>query len=772
MNSPKIHPFTRRDFLSWVPKGLLFLAVAKWPRLLQGAAPILNDIYWVKGVPDQPFYLGGNSNYHAGVDSLLSLMGKKGLKFYRSGNITTLSGPAGLISANDVVLIKVNAQWKYRGCTNSDVIRGLVQKILDHPDNFSGEVVIFENGQGRGSLKCDTSTSYSGNTEVHANANDETHSFVYLADVIFNDPRVSTFLLDPIRNTFIGVDDHTTNGYRTYENVSYPCFTTAKGNRVELRDGVWKGASYAQNLKLINVPVLKHHDNGGSEITESLKHMYGLVSMSDGQSTFRHYAGLGETCGKMMVSVCPPVLNIIDAIWVSHLALTGYPESNTHRSSQLLASQDPVALDYWAAKFVLYPINSNSRHHPDFSGINAWLTSARDIINTRGGMANAGKGIIVGSVTRNEAEMRVYAQRAALVSKANLIGSWGGAGVLCRNSETGEWTTIATPGECIASGDFDGDGIDDLVGIWPAQGGVWVKSSSSGKWSKLASPARNVSAADMNGDGRSDLLGTWDGDGVYYRDSVKGTWIKMATPASQVVAGDLDRDGKDDLVGIWPEQGGVWVKYSGSSTWAKLATTADSIAVGDMNGDGLVDLVGSWSGLGVFYRDSSTGTWVKIANPATAIATGDLDGDGIDDLIGIWPNQGGVWVRYSKDGSWEKLGTVADFIATGRMAQPTTPLSSGLKSLSTFGLGLEGMGPGLASMDKDLSSGSPGGNNFVFNEEKNLFPHQPARATRIAGPGEAGFRWVEKGSLTPEAPQAPRTPRLRTGKDHHKNKEK
>ena len=95
-----------------------------------------------------------------------------------SSSITTAaagvtSGPAGWIAAHDVVLLKVNAQWKYRGCTNSDVVRGLIQRILGTPDGFTGEVVLVENGQGRGSLNCDTSSSYGGDTSVRANANDE-----------------------------------------------------------------------------------------------------------------------------------------------------------------------------------------------------------------------------------------------------------------------------------------------------------------------------------------------------------------------------------------------------------------------------------------------------------------------------------------------------------------------------------------------------------------------------------------------------------------------
>ncbi len=399
---------SRRDFFKWAAAGVFAPALVSSPRSKKiSRAAVLNDIFWVKNIPDFPFSDPAHPDCHIGLDSLLYLMADSGLKFYRSSNGGPLAGTSGLIASDDVVLIKVNAQWKYRGATNSDVVRGLVRRILDHPDGFRGEVVIFENGQGRGSLNCDTSSSY-GDSAVHANANDERHSFLFLVNDIFKDPRVSAFLLDPVRGIFIGASDHTTSGYRKYENVSYPCFTTTGGRRVELREGVWQENGYRQNLKLINVPVLKHHDTGGSEITASLKHFYGIVSMSDGQSGARHYSALGETCGKMIVSVITPVLNIIDAIWVSHQSLTGNPATTTFRANQLLASQDPVALDYWAAKYVLYPIDSNFRHHPDHPGINAWLTQARDIINGRGGLLNMDKGIVVDQVTKQEENMNVH----------------------------------------------------------------------------------------------------------------------------------------------------------------------------------------------------------------------------------------------------------------------------------------------------------------------------------------------------------------------------
>jgi len=404
--------WNRRSFIKALGAGLSGLLAGPFKPFLYGAALTKSPLYWVEQVPDFPFSDPRYPNRHVGVECLLDLMGQKGDKFYRSAALSNLSGPQGLISADDVVLIKVNAQWKYRGATNSDVVRGLIQRILDHPDGFTGEVVLFENGQGRGSLNCDTSSSYGGDTSVHANALDESHSFTYLIQTIFYDPRVSGKLLDPVRKVFVSSANHANDGYRTYQNVSYPCFTTAGGRRVELREGLWTGSGHSQKLKLINVPVLKTH--GGCEITASLKHFYGVLSMSDGYSGIRHYGRLGNTCGKMVVSVRTPVLNIVDAIWVSHLALQGYPAYKTFHARQLLASQDPVAADFWAAKHILYPIDRNPRHRPSATSVNTWLTQALNIINNRGGLYDSEAGIRVGRVTKSVANMNAYKANAGL----------------------------------------------------------------------------------------------------------------------------------------------------------------------------------------------------------------------------------------------------------------------------------------------------------------------------------------------------------------------
>jgi hypothetical protein len=283
----------------------------------------------------------------------------------------------------------------------------------------------------------------------------------------------------------------------------------------------------------------------------------------------------------------------------------------------------------------------------------------------------------------------------------DLIGAWAGQGTYSRNSNNGAWVKLGSPADLITAGDLDGDGTDDLIGIWPSQGGVWVKYSQTAAWAKLSSTARHITAGDMNGDGRVDLVGTWDGQGTYYRNSITGAWVKLGSPATLVTANDLDGDNTDDLIGIWPSQGGVWIKYSLDGSWAKLSSTAVDIATGDMNGDGRTDLVGTWDGQGTYYRNSVTGTWVKLDSPATQVTAGDLDGDGTDDLIGIWPAQQGVWVKYSSSGAWEKLSSTAVDITTGKVRG--TGAATAIEN---------GSGPMLTNNGADESALGPGGAAF------------------------------------------------------------
>lgn len=254
-----------------------------------------------------------------------------------------------------------------------------------------------------------------------------------------------------------------------------------------------------------------------------------------------------------------------------------------------------------------------------------------------------------------------------VVFKDDLLGTWDDQGVCFRDSASGTWTKLAPPADLIATGDLDGDVIDDIFGVWPNQEGVWVRYSKTGEWVRLAPTARFVSSGDMNGDGRKDLLGTWDGLGVFYRNSVSGAWVKLAAPADMVIAGDADLDGIDDLIGSWPVQGGIWGKSSKLGIWYKIAPPPRDMAGGDMNGDGRKDLLGTWDGQGVFYLDGASGQWVHLSAEAEKVAAGDLDGDATDDLLAVYTSSPGVWVKYSKTKTWSKLAGPARDITTGKM---------------------------------------------------------------------------------------------------------
>ena len=350
---------------------------------------------------------------HVGLESMLHLLSANGTRFYKTRASGALNGSDGLIAADDVVVLKVNAQWKCRGGTNTDMLRGLIHRILRHPDGFRGEVVIFENGQNRpaafdGIHPDSNKTEYRPFPElegkVRVNAEEqELLTIDYLTGTVFAGNPVSSFLMDPYSKVFIAADDHVTNGYRRIGEpgtpcISYPCFTTARGNRIEFKEGRWTGSGYARNLKLIHCAILKDH-SGDIGMTGALKIVYGTLSMSDGTSARRHYQDLGSQCARMWTEVRVPDLNILDCIWVSFGSMTvgkdyvsgciGYPPEITSRQNILLAGHDPVALDYHANKHILLPLGGNSAgsHDPDNnSRLVSVYTQAQEVINAAGGI--------------------------------------------------------------------------------------------------------------------------------------------------------------------------------------------------------------------------------------------------------------------------------------------------------------------------------------------------------------------------------------------------
>jgi hypothetical protein len=310
-----------------------------------------SSIFIVKGFPN-PVGL-----YHQGLDSLLSLLSQHGTYFYKSNKTLPWCDTSGLIGKNDVVLIKVNAEWPERGMTNTDVIKGLIARIVAHPDTFTGEVCLVENGQWQFNWAFSKS-----------NAEDTTQTMQAVMNYFSN----QGYHVTGYNWTTIGYGSNnrwvqeyeqgdTNNGYVKEDSsgMTYAKFKTVYGTKISVRKGIWDGSNYDNiRLKFINMPVLKSHSLMG--VTASIKHYIGFLSYANiGSGTMHNMVYQNGLLGVEMGKARFPTLNIVDATWVSAEITTGpsAPYNRATRLNTLLASKDPVAVDYIAGKKVLRPVS-------------------------------------------------------------------------------------------------------------------------------------------------------------------------------------------------------------------------------------------------------------------------------------------------------------------------------------------------------------------------------------------------------------------------------
>jgi hypothetical protein len=320
------------------------------------------QVYHVTDCPQDPV-----GERFVGLDNLLTLMGVEGLKFYQSDTESLWAGPDGIIAADDVVVIKINYQWPQRGGTNTDLLRGLIRCIVDHPDTFAGEVVVCENAQFNSVENFDRDEN---NAQEHSLS---PHDVV----VGFQDQGYTVCHYDWTERRYTQVNEYAdgdmTDGYIVYPYdaqlhgcVSYPKFQTSYGTYVSLRYGIWDPDSETydrEHLKFINVPVLKsHHATYG--VTACVKHYMGVVTRE--LSTNSHGAIRYGILGALQGEIQPANLNILDGIWINANPYTGPQTSyaGATRRDELVASLDPVAVDIWATTNILIPAFIENGYSP------------------------------------------------------------------------------------------------------------------------------------------------------------------------------------------------------------------------------------------------------------------------------------------------------------------------------------------------------------------------------------------------------------------------
>jgi hypothetical protein len=146
----------------------------------------------LQGVFSDLFVVENTDGADNGFQKLIALMEDHGLSFYQREGGNTENGGDGLIARDDVIIIKVNSQWDQRGGTNTDLVKSIIEAIVEHPDDFTGEIVVADNGQAQfgakgrgGSLDWDEN-----------NARDRSQSMQKVVNMFSGSYQVSAYLWD------------------------------------------------------------------------------------------------------------------------------------------------------------------------------------------------------------------------------------------------------------------------------------------------------------------------------------------------------------------------------------------------------------------------------------------------------------------------------------------------------------------------------------------------------------------------------------------------
>lgn len=253
--------------------------------------------------------------------------------------IEMIGGIQRLVGKDDTVIIKPNGQW-IGETTSVNAVRKLIDLILANPDGFGGEVVICENTHCRGS-------------------NPNCDNFRALADS-YGRNNVSFF-------AWSKQGSYKVEGYHGKAELSYPVFTTPLGTYINFK---------TSNFKFINFPCVRTHDPLIGGLTCCLKNHLGVVRNPGLIGTDERGCGgsvgwpnvgfhgdwLSAAVADWMTRVRKPDLNIVDA---TKTILHEYAPAGHHHTNTVVASTDPIAADYYVAKYIMYPITRHDHHNPD-----------------------------------------------------------------------------------------------------------------------------------------------------------------------------------------------------------------------------------------------------------------------------------------------------------------------------------------------------------------------------------------------------------------------
>jgi hypothetical protein len=208
---------------------------------------------------------------------------------------------------------------------------------------------------------------------------------------------------------------------------------------------------------------------------------------------------------------------------------------------------------------------------------------------------------------------------------------------------------IADPTADLEVGDFDGDGLDDLLLATGAAHYVSFSGQTAWHFRALATEqGKQLRLGDFDGDGRADVVRDGpDALGLQIRFGGEGDWtlLRAGVRLADVLVGRFDGDPRADLI---LTDGATWqLASAGVGPWQLVRTEprrAADFRVGRLDAGERDDVFGVFPGCGSdgcwgYFPDASLGP--VVLGPARAavdrLRLVDVDGDGRGDVVRVQP---------------------------------------------------------------------------------------------------------------------------------------
>jgi len=337
--------------------------------------------------------------------------------------IEMMGGIERFFGSDDIVVIKPNTQWWNQGRTNLAAMKGFIDLVLNIP-HFKGEVIIAENNHFMDeTLPEDEKHNVRGWThfsEINGDIDGINHNVNTLIELyheqgyknitkyhwrdggskldFHGNGQNGGIVVSPVEGDgYVWSDiEYVFKGFfglkKWRVKMTYPIFTSRySGVTIDLKNGAFQRDANGTGdyfpdkpVKLINFAVLNDHGND-TGITSSVKNYMGITDLSCGYWGIEpkgyanvHFCGEGYypyakagPIGHFMKTITKADLNIVTAEWVGWGHRTNVKRAT--RTRTILASTDPIALDYYGAKNLVYPLSRNKEYHdPDNPQSSVW----------------------------------------------------------------------------------------------------------------------------------------------------------------------------------------------------------------------------------------------------------------------------------------------------------------------------------------------------------------------------------------------------------------